>query len=128
MALRQKAAQANTIRRTMLGKAMRRRRVKNSASNHAVTATAIHIPSGPLDDRAKIADRAKEHGKSDRDEDVAEAADEAKLFVVRRGGQFRRLAGIFQRAQAFGLFAVIIPRSTPFAKISLAIIDTGLWS
>jgi len=35
---------------------------------------------------------------------VAEAADEAKLFVVRRGGQFRRLAGIFQRAQAFGLF------------------------
>ena len=53
VALAAKAAQANTIRRTMLGKAMRRRRVKNSASNHAVTATAIHMPNGPLDDRAK---------------------------------------------------------------------------
>jgi len=35
---------------------------------------------------------------------VAETADEAKLFVVGRDRQFRWLAGFFQRAQALSLF------------------------
>ena len=45
-------------------------------------------------------DCAEKHRQPEGDEHVAEAADEAKLFVVGRGGQFRRLANIFQRTEA----------------------------
>ena len=88
----------------MLGNAMRRSRVKNSASNQAAAA----IDDATCDESAgcqrEKSDCAEKHGKAEGDEDVAEAADEAKLFVVGRGGQFRRLADIFQRAEALSLF------------------------
>ena len=88
----------------MLGKAMRRTRVKNSASSHAATAMTIHMPTLPLNfhDRYPVAPRNK--ANANRHENIAKAAEEAKLFVVGRCDEFERLARAFQRAQTFSLF------------------------
>ena len=88
----------------MLGNAMRRQPGEKFSKQPCCGGDHDASTKSVSDLQREKSDRAEEHGKANGDEDVAEAADEAKLFVVGRGGQFGRLAGIFQRAQALSLF------------------------
>jgi hypothetical protein len=68
----------------MLGSAIRRRRVKYSASPHAAAATASHAK--PAGDRLADSDQQQDAGK--RDEDVVEPGQQAEALVVRAGAAF----------------------------------------
>ena len=66
----------------MLGSAMRRLRVKNSARSHDNAAVTAHIEAVPKLVRTNQAIEPRNSAMPNSDENIAEAADEAQLLVV----------------------------------------------
>ena len=87
---RAKAAATKDSTRAMLGSAMRRLRVKNSASSQDSAAATAHIAADAEISLREPGARPKKKRDADGDENIAEAADEAQLLIVLRDLRWQR--------------------------------------
>ena len=74
-------APVNASSSTIDGSAMRRLRVKNSASSQAATATAA-LPMCDASGGADSGQRCQQQHAGDHDEDVVESGDETEMLLV----------------------------------------------
>src|SRR3981189_878510 len=115
-------ATANTINSTMLGSAILRSRVKNSASSHAVTATAIHIPSTPPDRNAKYPIAPRNMARPMVTKISLKPLMKRSCSSSGEAGNSGGSPAFSSARRRSACSAVMMPCSTPFVRISVAII------